>query len=189
MPTQSIDLEFILPVCNRESEVEQALEQVVACLREVAAPAAVAVVDQGSSDRTLERVDLVAAASPVPVRAIGCSRPGWHEAARRGIATTSARWVVFGYPDELEAGALDHAVRMLAGGRHVACAPAATVLDVTTADLIVGGLAPDGPMFVPDLPDSVRHAGLRLAAFGRVAGPALADLETATTAVMQQVAA
>ncbi|WP_203783633.1 glycosyltransferase family 2 protein [Paractinoplanes rishiriensis] len=171
-----------------------ALRNVVACLRHLAVPAAIAVVDCGSSDRTLERVDGLAAESPVPVRTVGCSRPGWHAAALRGITSTAARWVALGEPDDLgstDTAGFDHAVRMLAAGdRHVVCLGSrgrrSTVLEVSAAATIVREQAPDGPGFVPDLPDSVWHAGLRIAAVGRVAGPARADLET--TAVVERVA-
>jgi hypothetical protein len=192
MQAHSVDLEFILPVCNREGDVVTALRNVVACLRTLAVPAAIAVVDCGSSDRTLERVDSLAAESPVPLRTIGCSRPGWHAAALRGITSTAARWVALGEPDDLgsaDTAGFDHAVRMLAGGRHVVCLGSrgrrSTVLEVSAAETIVREQAPAGPGFVPDLPDSVWHAGLRIAAAGRVTGPARVDL---TTAVVERVA-
>jgi hypothetical protein len=192
MQAQSVDLEFILPVCNQEDGVTPALRNVVSCLRELAVPAAIAVVDCGSSDRTLERVDGVAADSPVPIRTVGCSRPGWATAALRGIATTPARWVIFGETGVLGAGmagALDHAVRMLAAGRHVVCAAVpdgrATLLDAASAAVVVGGQSPAGPWFAPDLPDTVGHAGLRMAAVGRAAAPIRVDVDA--TAVLERV--
>jgi hypothetical protein len=194
MQAHSVDLEFILPVCNRERDVVPALRDVVACLRELAVPAAVAIIDQGSSDRTLERVDSVAAESPVPVRTAGCSRPGWHQAALRGVGSTAARWVAFAEPDGLtsaDAAAFDLAVRMLAGGRHVVClAPGgrrSTVLDVSAAAVILAEQAPDGPLFVPELPDTAGHAGLRIVAAGRIAAAVRADLETEITNVLERV--
>jgi len=188
MQAQSVYLEFILPVCNRENDVGQALEDAIEGLRELTVPAAIAVVDGGSSDRTLERVDGVAAGSPVPIRTVGCSRPGWAAAALRAIATTEASWVMLGGTGALSAAtteSIDHAVRMLAGGRHVVCAGRATLLDTAAAVVVLEAQSPAGPDFVPDLPDTAGHAGLRIAAVGRVAArtPVRAD----ATAVLERV--
>jgi glycosyl transferase family 2 len=194
MRAHSVELEFILPVCNCEDDIAASLGDAVAGLRGLAVPAGVAVVDSGSSDRTLERVDRVAAGSPVPIRTAGCSRPGWAAAALRGIATTTARWVLLGETGALaggSVGALDHAVRMLAGGRHMVCPAVAggriTLLDPPTATLVVGDQAPDGPGFVPELPDTVDHAGVRLAAVGRVAAPTLSAPDVESTVLLDRV--
>jgi hypothetical protein len=195
MQTHEVDLEFILPVCNREDDVAPLLDAAAARLRDLVVPAGIAVVDCGSSDRTLERVDRCAAAGPVPIRTAGCSRPGWAAAALRGLAGSPARWLLLGEATALgaaPAGSLNHAVRMLAGGRHVVC-PAApgrlTLMDAPTAALVLREQAPDGPSFVPALPDTVDHAGVRLAAVGQVPAPAGTRTDAESTAVLARVAA
>ena len=52
---------------------------------------------------------------------------------------------------------------------------------------MVGEQAPDGPAFVPELPDTVDHAGVRLAAVGRVAAPATVVLDVESTVVLERV--
>ena len=184
MQAQSVDLEFILPVANREHDVSEALGGIVARLAELSVPAGIAVVDRGSSDRTLDRVDALATGSPVPVRILGCSRPGWSAAALRGIVTTRARWVAFGEP--AGAAELEHAVRLLAAGRHVIRAGPATMLAASAAEAIVRAAEPDGPQFATGLPDTTGLAGLRIAAVGRAAAPAPIAVET--TALLDRVA-
>jgi hypothetical protein len=67
---------------------------------------------------------------------------------------------------------------------HIVCSAPhgrrSTVLDVAVADLIVGDQRPDGPEFVPELPDTARHAGLRMAACGRVARTVRREVDTTT---------
>jgi glycosyltransferase involved in cell wall biosynthesis len=183
-------LELIVPMVNREHDARVALASAAGCLRDLAVPAGIAVVDRGSSDRTLEAVDAVAAISPVPIRAVGCSRAGWAAAALRGIATSAARWIAFAEPGafgEETAMLLGDAVRLLDTGAHVVCvAPhgcRCSVFDAGTAALVVGEQLPDGPGFVPHLPDTARHAGLRMTFPGHAVRVSRAD----ATVVLQRV--
>jgi hypothetical protein len=176
-PPEPVALELVLPVRDTEDTVAEQLTQATSSLLTLGVPAAVAVVDGGSSDRTIEVVDEVAAGSLVPVRVLGCSTPGWAAAVRRGIGTSRAGWVGFG-----EAGAfpadLDHAVRLLADGKHVVCLGSAghriTVAHRSVADLF---LDDEGPQ----LKDIPQHAGIRMTAHGR---SRIADRTADTTLVM-----
>jgi hypothetical protein len=188
-----LDLELILPVMNRENDIRSLLTHAAEGLLELAVPAAIAVVDGGSSDRTLEAVDAVAATCMLPIRTVGCSQPGWSAAALRGITTSGARWVGLGEPAAFgnAAAVLRHAVRLLASGVHIVCVaehgPQATVLEAAVAELVVGEQLPDGPDFAPQLLDTARHAGLRMTAYGRVARAVRVDVET--TVALQRVSA
>jgi Glycosyl transferase family 2 len=182
-----IKLELIVPVVNRENDIRSMLTRAADCLLNVTVRAGIAVVDGGSSDRTLEAVDEVAATSLLLIRTVGCSRPGWAAAVLRGVATSRARWVALADPDAFDAETavtLRHAVRLLAAGVHIVCSGPqgrrSTVLDASVAELIVGEQMPDGPEFVPELLDTARHAGLRMAAHGRVARAVRHDSETTT---------
>jgi hypothetical protein len=186
------ELELIFPVLNCELAVGAGLAGVAACGARLAAPAGIVVVDCGSSDRTLEAVDEVAAGLPLPVRVVGCSTPGWGSAALRGIETSQARWVGFGEPgafDRCTVEPLTHALRLLADGQHIVCTStpgsALTVLETAVAALIVGEELPDGPGFVPRLTDTPRHAGLRMTAHGSVAPGPVEDIET--TVVLKEL--
>lgn len=191
-PAGEPDLELILPLANREEDVPELLAHAAGCLLRLAVPAAIAVVDGGSSDRTLEAVDEIAGRSPVPIRTLGCSRVGWAAAALRGVTTSEARGVVLGPPGSFDADTaplLDHAFRLLHRGVHVVClAPhgrRCTVLDASVAELIVGEQAPQGPDFVPQLPDTARHAGVRMAAYGCVAQAA--GVHAGATVLLERV--
>jgi hypothetical protein len=184
-PPRIAQLELVLPVVNCEQSVGADLTGVAACLDRLAVPAGIAVVDCGSSDRTLEAVDEVAADLSLPVRVVGCSAPGWGPAALRGIETSRARWVAFGEPaafDRCTVDPLAHALRLLAGGRHIVCTTtpgsSLTVLETGVAALLVAEDLPDGPGFVPVLTDTPRHAGLTMIAHGSVPPEPAADLET-----------
>jgi hypothetical protein len=183
------DLEFVFPVLNREHTIRTDLGNAADCVRDLDVTAGIAVVDCGSSDRTLEAVDDVAAGLGVLVRVVGCSSPGWGSAALRGVTTSPARWVGFGEPSTFGRGtgeSLSHAVKLLADGQHIVCTGGLTVLETSVAVLIVGDDRPDGPGFVPRLPDTPKHAGLRMTAHGSaVPGPG-EDIET--TVVLVRVA-
>ena len=167
------DLELIFPVVNGEDEVPAQLADAASSLLALDVSVGIAVVDGGSSDRTIEAVDEVAAESLVPIRVLGSSTPGWGPGARRGVATSRARWVGFGRLspfDRQTVGVLNHAARLLGDGQHIVCAAAEgqrlTVVETPVARLLFDDGLPDGPGFVPRLPDTARHAGLRMAATG-----------------------
>ncbi|ROP32072.1 glycosyltransferase [Couchioplanes caeruleus] len=179
---QHTDLELIFPVVNREDDVPSRLAEAARALLGLGLTVSLAVVDGGSSDRTVEAVDEVAAGSLIPIRVLGCSTPGWGAGALRGARTSRARWVGFGEPTPFGRGTVDalrRAAHLLRGGKHIVCLAAEgqrlTVMDKTVAELLFGDELPDGPGFVPALPDTPRHAGLRMAAHGRTATDAAWD--------------
>jgi hypothetical protein len=170
-PGAAAVLELVVPVLNREHDVRELLTGALVCLDALSVPAAVAVVDRGSSDRTVEAVDEVAAAFPVPVRVLGCSAPAWGSAVLRAVETSRARWVVVGAAGGLgagTAGVFNHAVRLLGERRHIVCVASGgrnyTVLETSVAELLFREELPAGPGFVPALRDVPGHAGLRMAA-------------------------
>ena len=172
------ELELIFPVVNGEDEVPAQLADAASSLLALDVSVGIAVVDGGSSDRTIEAVDEVAAESLVPIRVLGSSTPGWGPGALRGLTTSRARWVGFGQLgafDRGTVGVLNHAARLLGDGQHIVCAAAegqrVTVLETPVAKLLFDDGLPDGPGFVPALPDTVRHAGLRMAATSSTGTP------------------
>jgi len=165
------EVELILPVLNAEDDVRALLAEAVAGLATLDGPGALAVVDRGSSDRTIEVVDDFAGESPVPVRVLGCSAPGWGAGALRGIRSSRAALVGVGEPGGFRAG-LEHAVRLLTGGQHIVCLGAegsrATLLHREVAELVFGDEPPEHAGFVPALRDIAGHAGIRMTAHGRI---------------------
>ncbi|GAA2548001.1 hypothetical protein GCM10010435_16680 [Winogradskya consettensis] len=168
----TVDLELILAVCNGEDAIREQLAAATTWLLALGVAAGVAVVDRGSSDRTIEAVDEFAVRTLVPVRILGCSASGWGAAALRGVRTSRARFVVFTETPDLAGRIreLDHAVRVLDGGQHIVClGPAGrrlTVLQRAVAELLFSDELPDDAGFVPRLRDIPRHAGIRMAAHG-----------------------
>ncbi|MEV6597198.1 glycosyltransferase [Actinoplanes sp. NPDC051346] len=175
-PQRHTDLELIFPVVNREDDLPSRLSDAAFALLALELTVSIAVVDGGSSDRTVEAIDEVAAGSLIPIRVLGCSIPGWGAGALRGARTSRARWVGFGEPDSFGRGTVDalrRAAHLLRDGTHIVCLAAEgqrlTVMDKPVAELLFDDELPDGPGFVPTLSDTPRHAGLRMAAHGRIA--------------------
>ncbi|WP_432830741.1 glycosyltransferase [Dactylosporangium sp. CA-092794] len=175
-PARNSGVELILPLVNQETGVQAVLTAAAEGLVRLSTPGAIAVIDGGSSDRTVEVVDAFAECSPVPVRVVGSSRPGWAAGALRGVATTSAAWVGLGDPCSFGGRGpllLAHAVRLLADGIHVVSVRSGgrhfTAMDSGIAAMIVGDEMPGGPDFVPKPRDTAGYAGLRMAAYGTVA--------------------
>jgi glycosyltransferase involved in cell wall biosynthesis len=90
-----LSLELIVPTCNEEKYITGRLETLADRLEEIDVGAGIAVVDNGSSDRTPEAVDAFMRSCRTPVRLLGCSAPGWDAAVRRGLVSSRARWVGF----------------------------------------------------------------------------------------------
>jgi len=88
-----LDLEVVIPAYNEEQRLPETLEAVSTALADLPLRGGVLVVDNGSTDRTADVARAWSAA--VPVRLTGCSRQGKGAAVRRGITTSSARWVGF----------------------------------------------------------------------------------------------
>jgi glycosyltransferase involved in cell wall biosynthesis len=92
--TSPLELEVVVPAFNEEARIGETLGALLAFLDAQPWASAVVVVDNGSVDRTSEIVDR-AAGRRTPVRVIGCADQGKGAAVRRGVLTTTARWVGF----------------------------------------------------------------------------------------------
>lgn len=91
------DLEILIPAYNEAARLPRTLERTVAFLADQPWDARIVVIDNGSADDTAGVVRAVAerTGGVVPIDVIGCSRPGKGAAVRRGLATSSARYVGF----------------------------------------------------------------------------------------------
>jgi dolichyl-phosphate beta-glucosyltransferase len=111
-----VDLELIFPAFNEERRLPSTIETTVDHLCGQPWTSAVVVVDNDSADGTHDIVRRFADA-PVPVHAIGCSDHGKGAAVRRGIATSSARYVGFADADSATPiETLDHVMALLEQG-------------------------------------------------------------------------
>jgi dolichyl-phosphate beta-glucosyltransferase len=93
-----VDLELIFPALNEEHRLPSTIEITVDHLSERPWTSAIVVVDNDSADGTHDVMERFARA-PVPVYAIGCCDRGKGAAIRRGITTSSARYVGFADAD------------------------------------------------------------------------------------------
>jgi hypothetical protein len=92
------DIEVIVPACNEERRIGATLHLLVDQLATMDLVATVRVIDNGSSDRTPDIVDVVSLATDhVTILLEGCSKPGKAGAVVRGMVTSHGRWV--GYCD------------------------------------------------------------------------------------------
>ena len=98
----AVDLEIIVPAFNEERRLGRTLTAIRAHLAaDSRLTARIVIVDNGSADRTAElvdRLDLAARGTrseTVHVVVIGCSRGGKGAAIRRGMLSSSARWIGF----------------------------------------------------------------------------------------------
>ncbi|WP_222946958.1 glycosyltransferase [Streptomyces sp. TRM49041] len=111
-----VDLEVILPAFNEERRLPATVAATIDYLRGQPWSSAVVVVDNDSADRTHEVLGPFRHA-PVGVYAIGCSDHGKGAAVRRGIATSSARYVGFADADNATPiETLDAVMTLLAAG-------------------------------------------------------------------------
>ncbi|MFI6689895.1 glycosyltransferase [Streptomyces sp. NPDC050485] len=117
--TATVDLELVIPAYNEELRLAGTVQALASHLRRLPLTTALRVVDNGSSDRTAECVDRLAA-SGIPVSVIGCSRRGKGAAVARGMVTTQARWLGFCDADlATPAAAIDDALALLRDGWQV----------------------------------------------------------------------
>ncbi|MEU0243347.1 glycosyltransferase [Streptomyces sp. NPDC006235] len=89
-----VELEIVIPAVNEERRLPRTIESTVDYLRDQTWSSSVVVVDNDSVDCTIdipERFDSPA----TPVQVIGCSEHGKGAAVRRGIVTSTARFVGF----------------------------------------------------------------------------------------------
>jgi dolichyl-phosphate beta-glucosyltransferase len=91
------DLELIIPAYNEAHRLPATLLRTLEFLAGQPWRSRVLVVDNGSVDDTAAVARRVAAAlgGPVPVDVLGCSRPGKGAAVRRGLLSSSSRFVGF----------------------------------------------------------------------------------------------
>lgn len=112
-----VELELVIPAFNEETRIGATVLAMADRLEGLDVDAAIRVVDNGSTDRTAEAVDAVAASSPVPVALQACALQGKGAAVARGVVTSSARWVGFCDADlATPAEAVDDAVHYLRQG-------------------------------------------------------------------------
>ncbi|MEU7163980.1 glycosyltransferase [Streptomyces morookaense] len=113
------DLELLIPAYNEERRLAPTVTALAEQLRTLPLTAALRVIDNGSSDRTAECVDRLAA-SGIPVTVTGCSRRGKGAAVARGMVTTRARWAGFCDADlATPAAAIGDALALLQDGWQV----------------------------------------------------------------------
>ena len=89
-----VDLEVIIPARNEECRIARTIHEVSAYLAAQPFSSRIVVVNNGSADRTTEVVD-EQNQGRVPVVVIGCSTPGKGAAVRRGVLTSTARFIGF----------------------------------------------------------------------------------------------
>ncbi len=110
----SPDLELVIPAYNEEGRLTRTLTALTDHLHGLPLRTALRVIDNGSSDRTADCADLLAARG---VTVTGCSRRGKGAAVARGMVTSTARWVGFCDADlATPAAAIDDAVDLLQQG-------------------------------------------------------------------------
>ncbi|MFE0698878.1 glycosyltransferase [Streptomyces sp. NPDC058872] len=111
-----VELELLIPAFNEQQRLPSTVATTVDYLASRPWSSAVVVVDNNSADGTLDVLRRFTD-SPVPVHAIGCSDQGKGAAVRRGIATSSARYVGFADADNATpVETLDRVMRLLRAG-------------------------------------------------------------------------
>jgi dolichyl-phosphate beta-glucosyltransferase len=88
------ELEIVVPAFNEARRIGRTIRELAGYLMESGVDAAIVVVDNGSTDQTAGVVDALGELG-VDISVIGCARPGKGAAVRRGILSTSARFVGF----------------------------------------------------------------------------------------------
>jgi glycosyltransferase involved in cell wall biosynthesis len=91
----SVDLEIVVPAFNEARRLPETLRQAVAYLDAQPWRSRVVVVDNGSVDGTATVAAATVASERVEVEVIGCARPGKGAAVRRGLLTSTSRFVGF----------------------------------------------------------------------------------------------
>lgn len=138
-----VDLEVVVPAFNEAERLPATLRAMLAFLAEQPWSSRVVVVDNGSVDDTAAIVGTFRG-GPVDVVAVGCAQPGKGAAVRRGLLSSSSRFV--GFTDADLSTPLDTLIptmSMLRGGaaaviasRHI---PGARFVDPQPLGRRVGG--------------------------------------------------
>ncbi|MEU2076370.1 glycosyltransferase [Streptomyces sp. NPDC013489] len=137
-----VELELLIPAYNEQRRLPSTVAATVDFLAGRPWSSAVVVVDNNSADGTLDVLERFAR-SPVTVHAIGCSDQGKGAAVRRGIETSSARFIGFADADNATpVETLDRVMELLRAGHGAVIAsrhaPGAR-LDVEQSALRRGG--------------------------------------------------
>jgi dolichyl-phosphate beta-glucosyltransferase len=137
------DIEILIPAKNEARRLPHALFRMIRYLEQQPYTSALVVIDNGSVDRTVNLVKRLGSGR-VPIHLVGCAERGKGAAVRRGVLTSSARYV--GYMDADLATpieTLDFVVPLLNGGyqavigsRHVG---GATLAEPQPGRRILGG--------------------------------------------------
>jgi len=137
------DVEILIPAKNEARRLPHALFRMIRYLEQQRYSSALAVIDNGSVDRTVNLVKRLGSGR-VPIHLVGCAERGKGAAVRRGVLTSSARFV--GYMDADLATpieTLDFIVPLLNGGyqavigsRHIG---GATLAEPQPGSRILGG--------------------------------------------------
>ena len=137
------DIEILIPAKNEARRLPHALFRMIRYLEQQPYSSALAVIDNGSADRTVNLVKRLGTGR-VPIHLVGCAERGKGAAVRRGVLTSSARYV--GYMDADLATpieTLDFIVPLLKGGydavigsRHIG---GATLAEPQAGSRVLGG--------------------------------------------------
>jgi len=137
------DVEILIPAKNEARRLPHALFRMIRYLEQQSYTSSLVVIDNGSVDRTVNLVKRLGSGR-VPIHLVGCAERGKGAAVRRGVLTSSARFV--GYMDADLATpieTLDFIVPLLKGGyqavigsRHVG---GATLAEPQPGRRILGG--------------------------------------------------
>ncbi len=137
------DVEILIPAKNEARRLPHALFRMIRYLEQQRYSSALAVIDNGSVDRTVNLVKRLGSGR-VPIHLVGCAERGKGAAVRRGVLTSSARFV--GYMDADLATpieTLDFIVPLLNGGYHAVIGSrhigGATLAEPQPGSRILGG--------------------------------------------------
>lgn len=145
---RSVDVQVVIPTFNEEQRIGGTLEALVRYLDVQPWRSSVVVVDNGSSDATVDAVDRIQAAHSLrrstSIAVIGCASQGKGAAVRRGMLTGASKWVGFCDADGATPfDAIGAAINELKGG----------------ADMVVGSRRIAGAAYVAAQPLDRRLAG------------------------------
>src|SRR6266567_7572358 len=120
------DVEILIPAKNEARRLPHALFRMIRYLEQQRYSSALAVIDNGSVDRTVNLVRRLGSGR-VPIHLVGCAERGKGSAVRRGILTSRARFV--GYMDadlatpietlDLVLPLLESGYQAVVGSRHI----------------------------------------------------------------------
>lgn len=157
------DLEVVVPAYNEENRIGETVRSVRRYLERQPYRGTVVVVDNGSADHTVDRVDENGgSAGTVPVRLINCGRRGKGAAVRHAVLTSRARFVGFCDADlATPVDALDTIWPLLNRG----------------APIVIGSRRAPGAAYVRPQPLLRRLGSLGFRLLARACAPSVADTQ------------